>query len=140
MAIFAKMENIKIEVYSNGIPCQTYEFDGEDEQNKNTISVLWCNINRWGAQENNYDLLIPMKEETHIKKTFGVISHDKMEEDKNNKGWKANYESNHIGRRNKNEVERGTNITTLNVSGSLQDFEWILENTEDHVVLIQEHW
>eukprot|EP00972_Heterocapsa_arctica_P051308 7546482-Heterocapsa_arctica.AAC.1 len=37
-------------------------------------------------------------------------------------------------------MERGTNITTLNVSGSLQDFEWILENTEDHIVLIQEHW
>eukprot|EP00972_Heterocapsa_arctica_P068306 10092734-Heterocapsa_arctica.AAC.1 len=35
---------------------------------------------------------------------------------------------------------RGTNITTLNVSGSLQDFEWMLENTEDHIVLIQEHW
>eukprot|EP00972_Heterocapsa_arctica_P077349 11407694-Heterocapsa_arctica.AAC.1 len=39
MAIFAKMENIKIDVYSHGIPCQTYGFDGGDEQNKNTISV-----------------------------------------------------------------------------------------------------
>eukprot|EP00972_Heterocapsa_arctica_P042676 6290703-Heterocapsa_arctica.AAC.1 len=37
-------------------------------------------------------------------------------------------------------MERGTNITTLNVFGSLQDFEWNLENTEDHIVLIQEHW
>eukprot|EP00972_Heterocapsa_arctica_P026162 3853208-Heterocapsa_arctica.AAC.1 len=38
MAIFAKRENIKHYVYSHGIPCQTYEFDGEDEPNKNTIS------------------------------------------------------------------------------------------------------
>eukprot|EP00972_Heterocapsa_arctica_P002521 366434-Heterocapsa_arctica.AAC.1 len=37
-------------------------------------------------------------------------------------------------------MERGANITTLNVSGSLQDFEWILENTEDQIVLIQEQW
>eukprot|EP00972_Heterocapsa_arctica_P065189 9624004-Heterocapsa_arctica.AAC.1 len=29
MAIFAKMENIQIYVYSHGIPCQTYAFDGE---------------------------------------------------------------------------------------------------------------
>eukprot|EP00972_Heterocapsa_arctica_P002405 348219-Heterocapsa_arctica.AAC.1 len=27
MAIFAKMEHIQIDVYSHGIPCQTYEFD-----------------------------------------------------------------------------------------------------------------
>eukprot|EP00972_Heterocapsa_arctica_P098458 14528629-Heterocapsa_arctica.AAC.1 len=63
MAICAKMENIKIEVYSHGTPCQIYEFEGEDEQTKNTISLLWCNINRWGAQGNHYDLLIPLTEE-----------------------------------------------------------------------------
>eukprot|EP00972_Heterocapsa_arctica_P069548 10275174-Heterocapsa_arctica.AAC.1 len=38
MAIFAKMENIKTYVYSHGIPCQTYEFDGGDEQHLNTIN------------------------------------------------------------------------------------------------------
>eukprot|EP00972_Heterocapsa_arctica_P085876 12655454-Heterocapsa_arctica.AAC.1 len=37
-------------------------------------------------------------------------------------------------------MERGTKITTLNVSGSQLTFEWILENTEDHIVFIQEHW
>eukprot|EP00972_Heterocapsa_arctica_P061087 9006234-Heterocapsa_arctica.AAC.1 len=40
IAIFARMENIRIDVYSHGIPCQTYEFDNGDEQNKSTISVL----------------------------------------------------------------------------------------------------
>eukprot|EP00972_Heterocapsa_arctica_P085283 12569184-Heterocapsa_arctica.AAC.1 len=40
MAIFAKMENINIEVYSHGIPCQTYEFDGGDAQHK-TLSVFY---------------------------------------------------------------------------------------------------
>eukprot|EP00972_Heterocapsa_arctica_P053450 7872973-Heterocapsa_arctica.AAC.1 len=48
--------------------------------------------------------------------------------------------SNYIVRRSKEEVERGTNVTTLNVSGSQLYFEWILEHTEDHIVLIQEHW
>eukprot|EP00972_Heterocapsa_arctica_P029996 4420578-Heterocapsa_arctica.AAC.1 len=52
----------------------------------------------------------------------------------------GSYKANYVGRRSKDEAERGTNITTLNVSGSLQDFEWVLENTEDHIVLIQEHW
>eukprot|EP00972_Heterocapsa_arctica_P062677 9243494-Heterocapsa_arctica.AAC.1 len=63
MAIFAKMENIKIYVCSRGIPCQTYEFDSHEEQSKSTIIVLWCNINRWGAQANHYDLLLPIREE-----------------------------------------------------------------------------
>eukprot|EP00972_Heterocapsa_arctica_P055781 8227973-Heterocapsa_arctica.AAC.1 len=40
MAIFPKMENIKIQVYSHGMPCQTYEFQGEDENNKSTINAL----------------------------------------------------------------------------------------------------
>eukprot|EP00972_Heterocapsa_arctica_P079833 11763327-Heterocapsa_arctica.AAC.1 len=83
MAMFAKMENIRIEVYSHGIPCQIYEFDGEDEQhNKHTISVRWCNINRWGAQENHYDLLIPIREEAQCNNTFGITYIDKMEENK----------------------------------------------------------
>eukprot|EP00972_Heterocapsa_arctica_P034838 5128935-Heterocapsa_arctica.AAC.1 len=100
------MENIKIQVYSHGMPCYIYEFDGEDEQHKSTISVLWCNINRWGAQENHYDLLIPIKYDTSIKNTFEETFYDKVEEDTNNKYWKDNYNSNYIGRRCKNEVER----------------------------------
>eukprot|EP00972_Heterocapsa_arctica_P092586 13653922-Heterocapsa_arctica.AAC.1 len=63
MAIFAKMENIKIDVYNHGIPCQTYKFDSNEEQSKSAISVLWCNTNRWGAQSNHYDLLLPIREE-----------------------------------------------------------------------------
>eukprot|EP00972_Heterocapsa_arctica_P113545 16437660-Heterocapsa_arctica.AAC.1 len=40
MAIFAKMENIKIDVYSHGIPCQTYEFDGDINKIK-TLSACY---------------------------------------------------------------------------------------------------
>eukprot|EP00972_Heterocapsa_arctica_P113755 16438917-Heterocapsa_arctica.AAC.1 len=140
MAIFAKMENIKIDVYSHGIPCKTYEYDSHGEQNKNTISVLWCNINRWGAQENHYDLLFPIRKETKRNKTFKYNFFENSEAENNKCNWEANTSSNYVSRRGNNEVERGTNITTLNVSGSLQDFEWVLENTEDHIVLIQEHW
>eukprot|EP00972_Heterocapsa_arctica_P058967 8690514-Heterocapsa_arctica.AAC.1 len=75
------MENIKIEVYSHGMQCQIYESIGEDEQNKSTISVSWCNINRWGAQENNYDLLIPIKEEVQHQRTFGEFVLDNIKED-----------------------------------------------------------
>eukprot|EP00972_Heterocapsa_arctica_P108137 15925912-Heterocapsa_arctica.AAC.1 len=57
------MENLKIELHSHGIPCECYEYESNDEQTKNTISVLWCNISSWGAQGNHYDLLLPMKEE-----------------------------------------------------------------------------
>eukprot|EP00972_Heterocapsa_arctica_P071946 10627111-Heterocapsa_arctica.AAC.1 len=64
------MENIKIEVHSHGIPCQSYEYDSNEEHNKNTIIVLWCNINRWGAQENHYDLLRPIKEEIKHEKSL----------------------------------------------------------------------
>eukprot|EP00972_Heterocapsa_arctica_P099290 14651730-Heterocapsa_arctica.AAC.1 len=52
----------------------------------------------------------------------------------------ANIVSNYISRRSKDKLERGNKITTLNLSGSLLDFEWILENTEDQIILIQEHW
>eukprot|EP00972_Heterocapsa_arctica_P096435 14227076-Heterocapsa_arctica.AAC.1 len=40
----------------------------------------------------------------------------------------------------KEECEDGTRITTINVSGSQCDFEYVLDMTEDHIVLIQEHW
>eukprot|EP00972_Heterocapsa_arctica_P002748 406131-Heterocapsa_arctica.AAC.1 len=86
MAIFAKMENIKIDVYSHGIPCHTYEF-----------------INRWGAQENHYDLLHPIREEVKINKTFRETFYDQIEEDKNKRNWEANDASNYISRRSKNE-------------------------------------
>eukprot|EP00972_Heterocapsa_arctica_P076384 11268411-Heterocapsa_arctica.AAC.1 len=38
------------------------------------------------------------------------------------------------------EAEDGTRITTINTSGSQTDYEDILENTNDHIILTQEHW
>eukprot|EP00972_Heterocapsa_arctica_P099872 14732787-Heterocapsa_arctica.AAC.1 len=109
------MENIKIEVHSHGMPCQIYDDQGNDEDNKNTISVLWCNINRWGAQENHYDLLVPIVKEEQNNKTFEQHFLEKEKERETDRKYKDNY----IGRRIKNEMVRGTSITTLNVSGSL---------------------
>eukprot|EP00972_Heterocapsa_arctica_P012621 1854839-Heterocapsa_arctica.AAC.1 len=62
------------------MPCQFYELKGEDEQNKCTISVLWRNINRWGAQANHYDLPIPIKDDTQNKKTFEYTFFDNYKE------------------------------------------------------------
>eukprot|EP00972_Heterocapsa_arctica_P041784 6159946-Heterocapsa_arctica.AAC.1 len=52
------------------MPCQTYDYTGEDENNKNTLRVLWCNYSRWGAQANHYDLLYPIVEEEKKRNTF----------------------------------------------------------------------
>eukprot|EP00972_Heterocapsa_arctica_P071577 10574873-Heterocapsa_arctica.AAC.1 len=65
-----KYGNIKIDVHSHGAPCQVYDFDSHDEQNKNAMCVLWCNISKWGAQANRYDLLFPIKEEKKHEKSF----------------------------------------------------------------------
>eukprot|EP00972_Heterocapsa_arctica_P093494 13791064-Heterocapsa_arctica.AAC.1 len=118
---------------------QTFNYDSDEEQNKSTISLLWCNINQWGAQPNHYDLLHPIQEEANKEKSFKytfIENHDALIHKCN---IEANFISQYIGRSAKDEVERGTTINTLTVSGSLMDFEWILENTEDHIVLIQEH-
>eukprot|EP00972_Heterocapsa_arctica_P103933 15316929-Heterocapsa_arctica.AAC.1 len=90
------MENIKIDVHSHGIPCQVYGFDNNDEQNKNTISVLWCNISKWGAQENNYNLLLPIKEEKKLKKSCKEQFFENHEACYNKCNWAASITSNYI--------------------------------------------
>eukprot|EP00972_Heterocapsa_arctica_P079695 11741759-Heterocapsa_arctica.AAC.1 len=80
------------------------------------------------------------KGRSKTKQKFQITFIDNYEAFNDKCNWEANITSNCIRRRSKDEVERGTHITTLNVSISLQYFEWILENTEDHIVLIQEHW
>eukprot|EP00972_Heterocapsa_arctica_P008865 1300202-Heterocapsa_arctica.AAC.1 len=118
----------------------SFSYDRDYENNKRNISLLWCNINKWGAQPNHHDLLHPIEEEAKQEKSFNqqfIGNHDALKHECN---IEANFMSNYIGRRSKDEVERGTDIITLNVSGSLMDFEWILANTKDHIVLIQEHW
>eukprot|EP00972_Heterocapsa_arctica_P104818 15446293-Heterocapsa_arctica.AAC.1 len=81
------------------MPCQFYEFQGNDEQNKSTISVLWRNINKWGAQENHYDLLIPMKEDEQNKKTLEDIFFENYKEKDRKQEEQSNYSANYIGRR-----------------------------------------
>eukprot|EP00972_Heterocapsa_arctica_P013449 1980778-Heterocapsa_arctica.AAC.1 len=106
--------SIQIEVHSHGISCQYYEFDSNDKQNTNTISVLWRNINRWGAQANHYNLLLPIKEDIQHEQSFNDKFFEQHETFNNKCNWEANITSNYISRRSKEEVERGTNITTLN--------------------------
>eukprot|EP00972_Heterocapsa_arctica_P104636 15422501-Heterocapsa_arctica.AAC.1 len=90
------MENIKIEVHSHGIPRQVYDFDSNDEQNKNTISVLWCNISKWGAQENKYNLLLTITEDKKYEKSFKDKSFENHEAFNNKCNWEANITSNYI--------------------------------------------
>eukprot|EP00972_Heterocapsa_arctica_P065361 9648932-Heterocapsa_arctica.AAC.2 len=63
MAIFARMENLKIKVHSRGNAMHIFNYDSDDEQTKSTISLLWCNVNKCGAQPNHYDLLHLIEEE-----------------------------------------------------------------------------
>eukprot|EP00972_Heterocapsa_arctica_P114928 16445196-Heterocapsa_arctica.AAC.1 len=37
-------------------------------------------------------------------------------------------------------MEDGTRITSINLSGSQEDFEHMLEHCTDCIMLIQEHW
>eukprot|EP00972_Heterocapsa_arctica_P105356 15525426-Heterocapsa_arctica.AAC.1 len=64
------MENIKIDVRSHGNAVQTFKYDSGDEQNKSTINLLCCNINKWGVQPNHYDLVHPIKEEAKQEQSF----------------------------------------------------------------------
>eukprot|EP00972_Heterocapsa_arctica_P082742 12191710-Heterocapsa_arctica.AAC.1 len=36
--------------------------------------------------------------------------------------------------------KKGTLITSINLSGSQTDVEYMLDRCKDHVMLIQEHW
>eukprot|EP00972_Heterocapsa_arctica_P025138 3702832-Heterocapsa_arctica.AAC.1 len=40
----------------------------------------------------------------------------------------------------KEEKEVGTLITSINMSGSQTDVEYMLDHCKDHITLIQEHW
>ena len=40
----------------------------------------------------------------------------------------------------KSEKKHGTRITTTNVAGSLPDFEFMLDDCKDHILLVQAHW
>eukprot|EP00972_Heterocapsa_arctica_P002228 320873-Heterocapsa_arctica.AAC.1 len=44
------------------------------------------------------------------------------------------------GRLYTNEKEEGTTLTSINLSGSQFDYDFMLEHCKDHVLLIQEHW
>eukprot|EP00972_Heterocapsa_arctica_P029277 4306524-Heterocapsa_arctica.AAC.1 len=45
-----------------------------------------------------------------------------------------------IGKLFKNEQEEGTIFTSIHLSGSQFDYEFMLEHCKDHALLIQEHW
>eukprot|EP00972_Heterocapsa_arctica_P045459 6710414-Heterocapsa_arctica.AAC.1 len=47
-----------------------FNYESDDEKNKSNISLLWSNINKWGAQPNHYDLLHPIEEESKKEKGF----------------------------------------------------------------------
>eukprot|EP00972_Heterocapsa_arctica_P041810 6164294-Heterocapsa_arctica.AAC.1 len=46
----------------------------------------------------------------------------------------------HTGILYKQEKEEGTHITSINLSGSQLDFEFMLDHCKDHEMLIQEQW
>eukprot|EP00972_Heterocapsa_arctica_P077439 11422515-Heterocapsa_arctica.AAC.1 len=51
VTIFARMENVNIDIHSYGSMVQTYDYDSGDEQIKRTISALWCNIKKMGQRQ-----------------------------------------------------------------------------------------
>eukprot|EP00972_Heterocapsa_arctica_P100288 14789504-Heterocapsa_arctica.AAC.1 len=70
VTIFSRIENVRVDIHSVGNMVQTYDFGNGHEDNKRTISVLWCNIQTWGAQPNHYDLLHPTVNMDNTEKSF----------------------------------------------------------------------
>eukprot|EP00972_Heterocapsa_arctica_P102582 15118770-Heterocapsa_arctica.AAC.1 len=56
-----------------------------------------------------------------------------------NKGKRENHKIHHKIML-KEEKEGGTLVTSINLSGSQTDFEYMLDHCKDHIMLIQEHW
>eukprot|EP00972_Heterocapsa_arctica_P036453 5365317-Heterocapsa_arctica.AAC.1 len=63
--------------------------------------------------------------------------------------WEGDYEDNKAKLENnkihhtltfKEEKEGATFITSIDLSGSQIDFEFMLDHCQDHIMLIQEHW
>eukprot|EP00972_Heterocapsa_arctica_P090124 13295119-Heterocapsa_arctica.AAC.1 len=57
------MANMNSNVHSYGNAVQNFNVDNDDEQNKSTIHIRWCNLSKWGAQPNHYDLLHAVQDE-----------------------------------------------------------------------------
>eukprot|EP00972_Heterocapsa_arctica_P017008 2512637-Heterocapsa_arctica.AAC.1 len=92
VAISARTENVRVDIHSYGNVVQTYDYDNGDEQNKRNISVLWCNIQKWGAQPNHDDLLHPI----YDKKTKEQNITDKYIDNFDAEMLKCNIEANQI--------------------------------------------
>eukprot|EP00972_Heterocapsa_arctica_P084525 12451597-Heterocapsa_arctica.AAC.1 len=68
-----------------------------------------------------------------------IAEEEKKTQDDIKAGKKTDRE-NKQGRLFKQEKKEGTRFMTINLSGSLFDYNFMLEHCKDHVLLIQEHW
>eukprot|EP00972_Heterocapsa_arctica_P100399 14805768-Heterocapsa_arctica.AAC.1 len=85
---------------------QTSNYDSDDELNKNTMILFWCNLNKWGAQDNNYDLLFPIEEKMKKEKSFKYKLIEKHDAFNIGCNMEDKLISNYISRRSTDEVER----------------------------------
>ena len=108
--MFAAIRRISIHVHSNSMSTQVYG-SGTD------FHLLWCHINDPEGVPNHYDLLEKSAAETPLRQDFRYITY----------------------RRRPSETRNGTIVLTINLSGSLSNFEKSLKFKAD-ILLIQEHW
>eukprot|EP00972_Heterocapsa_arctica_P112813 16433932-Heterocapsa_arctica.AAC.1 len=127
IVIFSEIYCTRIEIHSFGNEIQFS--DGDDFiTNKECVSLLHCNRRSWGEQPNHYDLLHAVKQ-THKpgdKNTSPWLETKLIRF----KDWEGDVEArekyNDTNQKQhilyKEELEDGTRITSINLSGSRFDF------------------
>eukprot|EP00972_Heterocapsa_arctica_P101706 14985344-Heterocapsa_arctica.AAC.1 len=127
IVIFSKIYCIILEIHSFG--SEIHISDGDDFfTNKECISLLYCNRRSWGEQPNHYDLLHSVKQ-TH-KPGKQYVTKDRDNIDPVQRLWEGDFEASATSfdqnkepkRLYKEELEDGTRITSINLSGSQFDF------------------
>ena len=110
IAMFAAVRRIAIHVHSKGMNTQIYG-SGTD------FHLFWCHIHEPDGRPNHYDLLEKWVVEKPAAQTYRYITY----------------------RRRPSEIRNGTIVLTINLSGSLANFEKALKFRAD-ILLIKEHW
>eukprot|EP00972_Heterocapsa_arctica_P042273 6231524-Heterocapsa_arctica.AAC.1 len=108
---------------------EVQSFDGGGGENEQTVvRVLYSNYGKWENQLDHYDLLYPHVEVMRERAKF----HEREVDKTDHREGKYKRDKSFVG------PKIGGTSTRNNVKKF--DFEYLLDMTGDHILLIQEHW
>eukprot|EP00972_Heterocapsa_arctica_P003934 585612-Heterocapsa_arctica.AAC.1 len=128
LAVFAHIHKIRVDIHAYGMAEQVCDGGGTEQE---VIRVLFSNSTKRGNQPNHYDLLMPRVEAERPP----IIIQDGEDGRKGDDGHGKELDRGRVFRqklgyaKNKDECEDGTRITTISVSGSQFDFEYVLDKS-----------